>query len=187
MIRRKRHLVAVAFLIAVGCFPFWILSLNAQGQVQNLYPITTNGQWAFDRVRERLYVEEPGTQVVRALRLVDGAEIYALTLSLSPSVMVMSPDGNRLYVGEIQTNSGALPPAKIAEINLSNGTMVQEVDWGYAPAGMVATDSGLLAITSPATYGFEIRLFEIHTGTTSSSRICTVLTSRLTRTKSRSS
>jgi hypothetical protein len=169
---RKRDVVVLTLQIVAGCF--FILSSNLQAQVENLYPVPPDAQVAFDPVRERLYLGEPGPQVVRALNLADGSEIYALNLTLSPGVMVMSPDGNRLYVGETQTNSGALPPAKIAEIDLTSGTLMQEVDWGYAPKGMVATDSGLLAITSPATYNFQVRLFDIHTGTNSSYWPCTV-------------
>jgi DNA-binding beta-propeller fold protein YncE len=150
----------------------------ALAQVQDLYAVPQNNGLAFDAARGRLYVADNVRQVLLALDLADGSELRSFPLALCPITLAISPNNGRLYVGEVHTNEAGYvteSPGKVAEIDMTEFRLLREVDYPYSPRGLLATDSGVLAITSPSLVNMEpqLRLWNINTGQSGTARSCT--------------
>jgi sugar lactone lactonase YvrE len=173
---RRSHALLGA---GVAWFGMSLLSGTLLGQGETLYEVPPYSGLAFDLSRARLYVAAPDRQALICLNLTNGAEVVSFPLTLRPTGLAMTPDGHWLYAGETPTNEAGYPtwlPGKIAEVDLTQNVLVREIDFGFSPRGLVATDGRLLAITSPSLEdgGPVVRLLDAATSRISTMRRCAI-------------
>jgi hypothetical protein len=85
-----------------------------------------------------------------------------------PSAMAITPNGKRLYVtftkGHTDSTGGNPQVGYVAEFDLERMLLTREMELPIDPADIVATDSGLLIISSGSDQSTEIAVFKASTG-----------------------